>query len=56
LADRERFTHISGHPLAVGRVQDMESSPFRDQRSIPLCQTTKARYFRHLYLVSLLMI
>jgi len=28
-----RFTHISGHPLAVGRVQDSESSPVKDQRS-----------------------
>jgi len=28
-----RFTHISGHPSAVGRVQDRESSPVKDQRS-----------------------
>jgi len=28
-----RFTHISGHPSAVGRVQDSESSPVKDQRS-----------------------
>jgi len=27
------FTHISGHPLAAGRAQDMESSPVKDQRS-----------------------
>ena len=32
------FTHISGHPSAVGRVQDSESSPVKDQRS-----TTEAR-------------
>ena len=29
----ERFTHISGHPSAVGRAQDSESSPVKDQRS-----------------------
>jgi len=28
-----RFTHISGHPSAVGRAQDRESSPVRDRRS-----------------------
>jgi len=28
-----RFTHISGHPPAVGRAQDSESSPVKDQRS-----------------------
>ena len=28
-----RFTHISGHPSAAGRVQDRESSPVRDRRS-----------------------
>jgi len=28
-----RFTHISGHPLAVGRAQDSESSTVKDQRS-----------------------
>jgi len=28
-----RFTHISGHPSAAGRVQDRESSPVKDQRS-----------------------
>ena len=28
-----RFTHISGHPSAVGRAQDSESSPVKDQRS-----------------------
>jgi len=27
------FTHISGHPSAVGRVEDSESSPVIDQRS-----------------------
>ena len=26
-----RFTHISGHPLALGQVQDRESSPVKDQ-------------------------
>jgi len=28
-----RFTNISGHPSAVGRAQDSESSPVKDQRS-----------------------
>jgi len=28
-----RFTHISGHPSAVGPAQDSESSPVKDQRS-----------------------
>ena len=28
-----RFTHISGHPSAVDRVQDSESSPVKDQHS-----------------------
>ena len=28
-----RFTHISGHPSAAGRVQDRESSPVRYRRS-----------------------
>ena len=28
-----RFTHISGHPSAVCRVPDSESSPVKDQRS-----------------------
>ena len=28
-----QFTHISSHPLAVGRAQDRESSPVKDQRS-----------------------
>ena len=28
-----RFTHISGHPSAVGRAQDSESSPVKDRRS-----------------------
>ena len=28
-----RFTHISGHPSAAGRAQDMESSPVKDRRS-----------------------
>ena len=27
------FTHISGHPPAVSRAQDSESSPVKDQRS-----------------------
>ena len=27
------LTHISGHPSAVGRAQDRESSPARDRRS-----------------------
>jgi len=26
-----RFTHVSGHPSAVGRAQDSESSPVKDQ-------------------------
>ena len=33
-----RFTHISGHPSAVGRPQDSESSPVKDQRSTPAPQ------------------
>jgi len=28
-----QFTHISGHPSTVGRAQDSESSPVKDQRS-----------------------
>ena len=28
-----RFSHISGYPSAVGRAQDSESSPVKDQRS-----------------------
>ena len=28
-----RFTHISGHPSAVGRAQDKESSAVKDQLS-----------------------
>ena len=28
-----RFIHISGHPSAVGRAQDRQSSPVKDQRS-----------------------
>jgi len=28
-----RFTHISGHPSAVGRAQDSESSPVKDRHS-----------------------
>jgi len=28
-----RFTYISGHPSAVSRAQDSESSPVKDQRS-----------------------
>jgi len=28
-----RFTHISGHPSAVGRAQDSETSPVKDRRS-----------------------
>ena len=27
------FTHISGHPSAVGRAQDRESLPVKDRRS-----------------------
>jgi len=27
-----QFTHISGHPSTVGRAQDSESSPVKDQR------------------------
>ena len=29
-----RFTHISGHPSAVGRAQDRESSPVKSQHCI----------------------
>jgi len=31
-----RFTHVSGHPSAVGRAQDRESSPVKDRRSVVL--------------------
>jgi len=27
-----RFTHVSGHPSAIGRAQDKESSPAKDRR------------------------
>jgi len=39
-----RFTHISGHPSATGRVQDTESSPAKDRRStaVPRNQPVKA--------------
>ena len=33
LAYSGRFTHISDHPSAVGRAQDSDSSPVKDQRS-----------------------
>ena len=33
LTNSGRFTHMSGHPSAVGRAQDSESSPVKDQRS-----------------------
>ena len=33
LTYRGRLTHISGHPSAVGRAWDRESSPVKDQRS-----------------------
>jgi len=44
-----RFNHISGHPSAVGRAQDRESSPVRDRRSttVPLPLQTTA--FNTLY-------
>ena len=29
----QRFTHISGHPSAVGQLQDSERLPVKDQRS-----------------------
>jgi len=29
-----RFTHISGHPLAAGQMQDRDSSPAKHRRSI----------------------
>ena len=35
-----RFTHISSHRSAAGRIQDSESSPIKDRRSIPLCHAT----------------
>jgi len=39
-----RFTHISGHPSAVGRAQERESSPVKDRRStiMPRNQPTLA--------------
>jgi len=33
LTNSGRFTHISGHPSATGRVQDEESSMTKDRRS-----------------------
>jgi len=38
-----RFTHINGHPSAIGRAQDRESSPIKDRRSTtePLYHATK---------------
>ena len=33
LTDGGRFIHVSGHPSAVGRAQDSESSPVKDRRS-----------------------
>ena len=53
-----RFTHISGHPSAVGRAQDSESSSVRDRRSttVPRNQPTSQIlvenheiYIPHLY-------
>jgi len=38
----ERFTHISGHPSAVGRTQDRKTSPVKDQ-----CSTTAPRNQPH---------
>ena len=40
-----RFTHISGHPSAVGRAQDSQSSPVKDQRSTaaPRCALYKEK-------------
>jgi len=46
-----RFTHISGHPLAVGRAQDTDSSPVTDQRSISLCHATIANLLANNYSV-----
>ena len=43
-----RFTHISGYPSAVGRVQDRESSPVKDRRSIaaPRNQPSSIRHIK----------
>ena len=42
-----RFTHISGYPPAVGRVQDRESSPVKDQRSVtaPLNRSSSRSFY-----------
>ena len=39
-----RFTHISGHPSAAGRVQDSESSPVRDGCSITVPRNHSLTY------------
>ena len=46
-----RFTHISGHPSAVSRAQDSESSPVKDRRSTN-CATQPTNL--HLYCTTLL--
>jgi len=39
-----RFTHISGHPSAVGPAQDSESSPVKDQRPTAAPQNQPSLY------------
>jgi len=39
-----RFTHISCHPSAVGRVQDRESSPVKDLRSTTMLGNQPCRF------------
>ena len=54
-----QFTHISGHPSAVGRAQDRESSPVKDRRSttVPCNQawsTTRIHTYQSYIQVNLL--
>jgi len=37
---------MSGHPSAVGRAQDSESSPVKDQRSTAAPQVSEATTYR----------
>jgi len=42
-----RFTHISGHPSAVGQAPDSESSPVKDQRSTTVPRNQPVLYIKH---------
>ena len=48
LSYRGWFTHISGHLSAVGRVQDSESSPVKDQRSTAVLRNQPTRYISYI--------